>query len=277
MKIMQSDARHLTSMHAGGMIAHLIEAETTTELATLAAGLEDFLILGHGTNTLFPDTTTNTPVIKLGKAFEGLRREGDLILAGAAAKLSNLVKLSREEGLSGIEFLAGIPGTVGGAVWMNAGTAGLGIMDRVAEIELVDASGPLTYPREEIGYTYRRTQIPDRTFVTGITVALEPDSPAAVAERIEACLVKRRNQPHGASSGCIFKNPPGAAAGALIDQAGLKGTRIGGAAISEVHANFIINDGHATTTDILTLIELARVAVKSKFGIILEEEVRLIA
>jgi len=250
--------------------------ESPEQLATLVSGLERVLALGGGTNTIFSDQPTSRPVLKLGKNFHRFDREGDLIHAGAAAALASLLSFSREEGLSGLEDLAGIPGTVGGAIRMNAGTGGWGIMDSVSAVELVDASGVRTLDRAQIAYTYRHTDLSAAAVVTGVWLKLKGEPPQVIARKIAANLERRKSQPKGASCGCIFKNPSGESAGKLIDQAGLKGRRIGGAVISEAHANFIINDAGATSADILALMALMRETVKTKFGIVLEEEVRII-
>lgn len=276
MKITRADAKDLTSMRCGGTIEHLIEVESPQELAALVSGLETFLVLGAGTNTIFSDEPVSLPVLRLGKAFSRIRRAGDQIHAGAAAALAPLLAFTREQGLSGLEDLAGIPGTVGGAIRMNAGTGGWGIMDAVSAIELVDGSGARTLSRADIAYGYRHTDLPDGAVVTAATFRLRPEPAEAIAQRISANLERRKSQPKGASSGCIFKNPSGQSAGMLIDQAGLKGRRVGGACVSEQHANFIINTGGATTADIKGLMELIRRTVQAQCGIDLEEEVRII-
>jgi UDP-N-acetylmuramate dehydrogenase len=276
MKIHRAQAKDLTSMRCGGAIDHLIEVESPEELITLASSLERFLVLGGGTNTIFGDEPVTPPVLKLAQAFNFIRREGEKIHAGGGAALAAVLAFSREQGLSGIEFLAGIPGTLGGALWMNAGTGGAGIMDAVTAIEVIDKAGGHMFDRAHVPYTYRHTDLPDGAVITGAYLKLRPASVEVVSETIAANIERRKGQPRGASSGCIFKNPSGESAGKLIDQAGLKGTRIGGAAISEAHANFIINDGGATTADIIALVALIRETVKTKFGIVLEEEVRII-
>ena len=276
MKITRADAKDLTSMRCGGTIDHLIEVQSPEELAVLTAGLESFLVLGGGTNTIFSDEPTIFPVLKLGQSFHRIKREGEQIFAGAGASLAAVLAFSREQGLSGIEFLAGIPGTLGGALWMNAGTGGLGIMDVVSTIEVVDASGVRTLDRTHISYTYRHTDLPAAAVVTGVWLKLTEEPVQVIAQRIAANLEHRKNQPKGASSGCIFKNPSGQSAGKLIDQAGLKGRRIGGACVSEQHANFIINTGGAATADIKGLMALIRQTVQARYGIMLEEEVRII-
>lgn len=276
MMITRADARDLTSMRCGGAVDHLIEVQSLQELVALAGGLEDFLILGGGTNTIFSDGATTLPVLRLGAPFNFIRREGDQIHAGSGATLAALLAISREQGLSGIEDLAGIPGTLGGAIRMNAGTGGWGIMDAVCAVEVVDASGARTLDRAHIAYSYRRTDLPNAAVVTAATFRLRPAPAEVIAGRISANLARRASQPKGASSGCIFKNPSGQSAGKLIDLAGLKGRRIGGACISEHHANFIINTGGATTADIKGLMALMRQTVQAKFGLDLEEEVRII-
>lgn len=276
MKIRATDGKSLTSMHCGGAIAQLMEVESLPELIDLVGRLPDFHVLGGGTNTIFADAPTTTPVIKLGQAFDYLRLEGDRLYAGAACQLHAVLMFCRDSGLSGIEFLTGIPGTLGGALWMNAGTGDKGIMDVVETIDLVDAQGQHIIARAGIQAGYRRAEIPPRTIITGACLHLRPGDKDAIAAHINRYLERRRAQPKGYSSGCIFKNPLGTSAGMLIDQAGLKGTRIGEAYVSETHANFIINTGGATCADIQALIARIKAEVKARFGIDLEEEVRFL-
>lgn len=276
MKIRQADGRSLTSMHCGGAITQLMEVESPSELIDLVARIETFHVLGGGTNTIFPDHPTTTPVIRLGPAFDYVRQEGNRVFAGAAGALQAMLMFCRDAGLAGIEFLTGIPGTVGGALWMNAGTGDKGIMDVVETIDLVDARGQHTVERARIQAGYRSAAIPPRTVITGACLHLTPGDKDTIAAHISRYQERRRAQPKGYSSGCIFKNPPGASAGQLIDQAGLKGERIGEAYVSETHANFIINAGGATCADIQTLIARIKAAVKAKYNIELEEEVRFL-
>lgn len=278
MKTGDAQATNLTSMRCGGRIAQLITVESQDELVRLLAGLNEYIILGGGYNTIFSDGLTLKPVIRLGGAFEAVNAdESGMLYAGAGASITSILTLCREKGLSGMEFMAGIPGTLGGAVRMNAGTNDKGIMDIVSFVALADASGSKRIEKADINYVYRHTELPSMTVITGAGLSLDITSPDDVRARVSSFLDKRRNQPKGLSSGCIFKNPKGSSAGYLIDKAGLKGRRVGGAVISDVHANFIINEGSASTTDILKLIAIIKGEVKKQFSIELEEEVIILA
>ncbi len=270
------DARKVTTMHCGGTIARLYEPETPAELRDLIAAQADFILLGGGSNIIFGDGTITLPVVRLAAPFDQVNIEDLHLQAGAATPLGVLLARAREAGLSGLEFLCGIPGTLGGALWMNAGSATRGIMDVVESIEVVDATGVHTLTRAELPCAYRSGGIPRGSVIIGASLALERTTPETVAERMAACRQQRRALPTGYSSGCIFKNPAGATAGRLIDQAGLKGCAVGGARVSHAHANFIINDGRATCGDIRALILQIKEHVRSRFGIELTEEVLIV-
>jgi UDP-N-acetylmuramate dehydrogenase len=278
MKTGDVQAMSLTSMRCGGRIAQFITVESQDELLRLLAGLNEYIILGGGYNTIFADGLTLMPVIKLGEAFEALDADASgMLYAGAGASIASILTLCREKGLSGMEFMAGIPGTLGGAIRMNAGSNDKGIMDIVSFVDLMDASGSRRIEKAGLNYGYRHTALPSKTVITGAGLSLEITSPDDVRARVSSFIDKRRNQPKGLSSGCIFKNPEGSSAGFLIDKAGLKGCRVGGAVVSDVHANFIINEGSASTTDILRLIAIIKDEVKKQFSIDLEEEVIILA
>lgn len=270
------NACDLTTMHCGGTIATLYEPETREELKSLIGGLDGFVVIGGGSNMIFTDGLITTAVIRLGKAFSFIRPEEDALLSGGAAVLQGLLQYCIKNGLSGLEFLAGIPGTVGGAVAMNAGTPDRGIMDAVLEVEYVDGTGIHVLNRDAIPYGYRRGGLDSHIVITSARFHVQPGAPEEIASEMESYLLRKKNQPRGFNSGSIFRNPPGFAAGHLIEQAGLKGLRIGGAMISEVHANFIINDGNATTADIRSLLYTIKERVKERFGIELQEEVKII-
>jgi UDP-N-acetylmuramate dehydrogenase len=224
---------------------------------------------------IFADTLITRPVIRLGKGFETITRDGNTISAGAALLTGKLLSYCSKNALSGLEFLAGIPGRIGGALFMNAGTATLGIMDAVLDVEIAYKDGIRMLRREDIPYGYRHGGIAQDAVILGARFALS-DALQDVADTIATFMEKRRSQPGGYSSGSVFKNPPGSPAGMLIEQAGLKGVAIGGAKVSEVHANYIINEGNASTSDIKDLISMIKRRVWEKFGIELIEEVRII-
>lgn len=263
-------------MRCGGEILRMYEPEDTRELEDLLKGLGSYHVLGSGTNTIFADTPIPTPVIRLGRAFDFLESSPGGVRAGGATSMRRILAYCIRNGLTGIEFMAGIPGTLGGALSMNAGTRDRGIMDAVDSIEIADPQGHRTIRPRDIPYGYRTGGLPRGAVVTACVIRLEPSDPEEVRRRVLQYMEKRRGQPRGPSSGSIFRNPAQAPAGLLIDRAGLKGLRVGGAKVSEVHANFIVNDGGASASDVMELIERIKGAVRTRFGIELEEEVRII-
>jgi UDP-N-acetylmuramate dehydrogenase len=190
--------------------------------------------------------------------------------------MKRLFSSCTRNGLSGIEFMAGIPGWLGGAVFMNAGTPQKGILDAVDEIEVADRRGIRSIPKKELSYGYRTGGLPPDTVVVSAMLKLEQTTREAVRKTALPYLNRKKLQPRGYNSGSIFKNPEGTSAGLLIDKAGLKGSRIGGAKVSEQHANFIINEGHASTDDIKGLISMIKQRIRDEFGIELTEEVRIV-
>ncbi|MBN1635281.1 MAG: UDP-N-acetylmuramate dehydrogenase [Deltaproteobacteria bacterium] len=267
----------ITSMHCGGIITKLYEVESIEELFRLLKRFNDFLVIGSGTNMIFSQNRLETPVITLGAAFEYIKLEdNETISVGAATGISKILAFCEKNGLSGIEFMAGIPGLLGGSITMNAGTKDRGILNKVDQVKLADKHGIHTLSADKIPFGYRTGGIPDRTVICEARFQLKKESETAVRKSIQSYLLKRMHQPGGYSCGCIFKNPSGTSAGRLIDKAGLKGVRIGGAKISEIHANYIINEGNATPADIIHLMDMIRYEVKQKFDIELAEEVRIV-
>ncbi len=269
-------AASITSMRCGGVVARVLEPDDVRELAGLVGGLETYHVLGAGTNTIFADDTIRTPVIRLGRTFDFIEPVAGGIRAGGATPVKRILSHCIRTGLTGLEFMAGIPGTLGGAVYMNAGTANRGIMEAVDSLEIVDKDGLRTVAPGDVGYGYRSGGIPPNAVVTSCVLRLELSTPGRVRSLVLEHLGRRRTQPHEPSAGSVFKNPPQAPAGALIDQAGLKGLRAGGAMISVKHANFIVNMGGAKTSDITRLIDIVKNTVKRRFGVDLVEEVRII-
>ena len=269
-------ARNITSMHCGGYISNVFIAENIEDIAHFLASNNRLFILGEGTNTIFGDTPIDIPVLRLGNNFSFIELKGETIHAGAKTPINEILTFCIKEGLSGLEFLSGIPGSLGGSLFMNAGTRDEWIMDRVISIELTGRNGEFNLKREDIHPSYRSGNLPDKVVITGAYLKVDPSNPKHVQERISDYLEKRRNQPKGFTSGSVFKNPEGMSAGYLIEEAGLKGYRIGGAMVSPLHANFIVNDGDASASDVKKLIDVIKQRVKSRFGIELKEEVKLI-
>lgn len=278
-----------TTFHIGGpaeIWADPVDRDQLRRLLPLAQEANlPVTVVGGGANLLVRDGGIPGLVLHLGvKNFETSRRTPHGLLVGAGFPLEGLIHRAQEEGLSGVEFLAGVPGRVGGAVRMNAGTHDdegqvHAFGDVVRSVTVMDLKGQIqTIPKEEVGFTYRSTQLKDR-IVLEADLVLADDDPQAIAGRVKRLWeFKRRTQDWSAPSvGCIFKNPPqGPSAGRMIDELGFKGYRIGGAQVSSVHANFIMNRGQAQAADVLKLIEEIQYRVRQDFKMDLELEVRVI-
>lgn len=271
-----AQASEMTTMHCGGTIARLYEPDTKDQLKEILSSLDSFIVMGGGSNIVFPDGMMQTPVIRLGNGFNTTEHQEDIITVGASVSTAGLLGYCIRNGLTGLEFLAGIPGTIGGALCMNAGTPGKGIVDSLLVAEFMDKEGLHSITRKEIPYRYRSGGFPAGAVITSARMDVHKSTPEEVRAAMESYLEKRRSQPKGYSSGSVFRNPEGSAAGHLIDQAGLKGLRVGGACISEIHANFIINDQGASASDVKSLVSVIKERVKEKFGIELQEEVRIV-
>jgi UDP-N-acetylenolpyruvoylglucosamine reductase len=203
---------------------------------------------------------------------------GERLQCGAGAKLKQVAVEARRHGLSGLEFLEGIPGSVGGALRMNAGAMGGATFEVVESVRLMDFDGnvrEVTPP--EMSVAYRGCATLKNHIALGAVFKGRPDSQESILQRMSAFSRKRwTSQPTAPSAGCIFKNPEQIPAGKLIDELGLKGTRVGGAVVSAEHGNFIVNDGAATARDILELIEILKAKAKAKHGVELQMEVEII-
>ena len=286
--------RFHTSFHIGGpagIWAQPRDSDGLRRLLLLARQADlKVTVVGGGANLLVRDEGIPGLVIRLAsRGFQDCRRQNGSLSVGAGLPLDWLIRRAQEAGLSGVEFLAGVPGRVGGAVRMNAGTHDdEGRMHSMNEIlhsvTVMDLAGETAeIPAAEIPFRYRSAELGDR-IVLGATLSLRPDDPQEIAGRVRRLWdFKKRTQDWSSpSAGCIFKNPePGEcpqgvvpAAGWLIDQVGLKGCRVGGAMVSQVHANFIMNVGDATAQDVWSLIEKIRHQVSERFGVKLGLEVR---
>jgi UDP-N-acetylmuramate dehydrogenase len=236
-------------------------------------------LLGRGTNVLVRGGGVEGAVLVGSKAFAEIDREGETVRAGCGVGLPGLLSFCAVNGLSGLEGLAGIPGSVGGAVVTNAGSFGVSMSELLTGVTVSTAGGSSTFiPRGELPMSYRRTELPEGTFVETVELRLNAGDPDDIRAAVQETLERKwKTQPSGMrSAGCVFRNPEGGAAGRLIDEAGLKGTRVGGAVISDLHANFILNDRGATAEDVETLIELVRERVEKTAGVTLELEVKVI-
>lgn len=271
----------LTTFRIGGPARYLFEPENETQLRDVMAWLEsagvEYRILGGGSNVLVDDAGCPCAVLRLGGELAGISIDARRVAAGAGALLARLVAQCAGSGLSGAEGLAGIPGTVGGALVMNAGGRHGQIGALVRRVRVFDAGGARDLERTDIDFGYRRSSLAG-ALVVSAEFELQPFPEDAVTAAMRKVLVEKcRQQPlSAASAGCVFKNPPdGPPAGKLIEDAGLKGACVGGAKVSELHANYIVNAGSATAADVRGLIERIREAVFAQFGVDLGIEIEL--
>ena len=236
-------------------------------------------ILGGGSKLLVDDGELPFAVIHVcSPGFDWIERTGSrTVRAGAGVRLARLLGYCREAGLGGLEFLAGIPGTVGGALAGNAGAWGSSIGERLVRLWMLDQEGcPLERPAQDVAFAYRTSGL-RRVVVTEAELELEPRPPDAIAGLMTRnVLEKARRQPTDIpNAGCVFKNPPGGSAGKMLELCGLKGLHVGGAEVSSLHANFICNVAGARACDVLELVEIMREGVRKRFGVELELELKL--
>jgi UDP-N-acetylmuramate dehydrogenase len=271
-----------TSIKVGGPADLLVRPADPDDLAVLLAAVRSLgvplSVLGGGANTLVADAGVRGVVVRLPADFGEERADGNRLLLSAGAPIGRLAARGHALGLVGAEFSAGIPGTLGGATAMNAGTR-LGEMKQLlTRVELATANGLGLVPAAALQLAYRHSQLPPGAVVTRVELELHPGDVGASQATMEADLAhRRRTQPlHQPSFGSTFWNPPGRFAGQLVEAVGLKGYRLGGAAFSERHANFIVNLGAATAHQVLALVRLAQARVEERFGVRLETEVKLL-
>jgi UDP-N-acetylmuramate dehydrogenase len=274
-----------TSMKIGGPADYFFEVENDVALQQLLPLLERrglaICLLGNGSNVLISDRGVRGAVIRLAGAFRRIAWSGDetgaWVDVGAAYPITQLVREVVRRGYTGLEFAEGIPGTMGGALVMNAGAYGSEFEKIVDEVEGITASGAAArFARAQMNFAYRESNLPPGMVVTRVRLRLRKDEAGRVSSKLRELVARRKgSQPSGRpNSGSMFRNPPGDYAGRLIEAAGLKGERIGQAQISERHANFIVNLGGATAQDVRRLMDLARVEVKRRFGVELVAEVK---
>jgi len=277
-------ASKLTSLRIGGSVDALATPPDRRALARLLAlcarrGLRR-RVIGRGFNTIVRDEGVDGVLIQLSALKRLEQRPDGCLRVEAGVSHASLTRFCRDHGLSGLEFGAGIPGSIGGWIAMNAGIPSRETKDAVREIEVMSPSGRQLrhLPRERLGFQYRclRGLAPGSVILSAL-LAVEPSERSRVAAAIDELLERRAaTQPIDVPScGSVFKNPPGGHAGRLIEAAGLKGARHGGAQISTLHANFIVNTGGASASDVLALIGHARAAVRLRTGVLLEPEVRI--
>lgn len=277
--------KEYTSFRIGGPADVMAFPEGEADLRELltfasAKGFPVFF-LGGGTNLLVRDAGIRGIVINLTEGFKDVEwAEGFAAFAGAGMKLSELVRECAERGLGGLEFAVGIPGTLGGAVVMNAGAYGGEMKDLVEGVEVMTLKGKKGFiSKNELGFGYRSSKLPPDSAIVRVHLKFTPVEGKAVKKKIDEVRIKRAEK--GAigfpSAGCVFKNPAiGDGAGKLIEEAGLKGVRSGNAVISEKHANYIVNSGDATARDVLSLMALIRDKVFGMKGVVLEPEIKVV-
>jgi len=236
------------------------------------------LALGRGSNMLIPDAGYDGLVVDL-SGFHDLQFDGDNVTAEAGVRMSSFARHCADHGLAGCEFMATVPGDVGGGVAMNAGCFGQQVSDCLQRIVMVTRAGDVVkVEASALNLTYRHASLPSQALVISATFMLHQDQPEQIRERMRSMRSRRSATQPLAQPNCgsVFKNPEGDHAARLIEAAGLKGLCIGGARISDQHANFIVNEGTASSADVVALIARAQAAVEEKFGIALEPEVRMV-
>lgn len=270
-----------TTYHLGGAAAAFVQPQTIQDLAELLRCLTHasvpYLMLGGGSNVLFADEGFRGVVIRLGRGFQGLHIEGDRVRAKAGTQLVTVLSKAREAGLGGVEFFAGIPGTIGGAVVGNAGAKKAWIGPSVDELTIVTPHGEVKHLKKaDYTYSYRNSSLKlSGNVLVEVVLKLKKEPKAEIEKKVkEYFKVRRGKQPKTEkNAGSVFKNPEGNFAGRLTESVGLKGFKVGGAKVSEIHANFIINEGAATAHDVVAVMREIQKRVWGEYQIKLEPEI----
>jgi len=269
-----------TSYGIGGPARAFIEPKTIKDLQIVKSFAEKHqetvISIGSGSNLLVSDEGINCLVVSIGKSFKKILFEGNICYAGAGINLSKMVKECIKQNLAGLETLIGIPGTLGGALIMNAGAFGNEISNYLTAIEILNGNGMVELtPADEIEFRYRSSNFDKSTTILGAEFKLKKASGTEIRKtRDQTNLIRKNTQPlRFRSAGSVFKNPKDFAAGYLIDKAGLKGLSVGGAIVSDIHANFIINQSNAKADDVVQLIKIIRKTILEKYSISLELEI----
>jgi UDP-N-acetylenolpyruvoylglucosamine reductase len=272
-----------TTLRVGGPADVYVEPASEADLATVlkfcAERALKFFVLGRGSNLLVRDGGFRGVVVCLAHSHFGrIDVAEDRVHCGAGARLKQVAVEARRHGLSGVEFLEGIPGSVGGALRMNAGAMGMATFDAVATIRVMAFHGRIEeFAAGAVKVEYRDCALLKNHIALAAVFKCRAAPPEEIAKRMDAFSHKRwESQPAAPSAGCIFKNPAAIPAGKLVDELGLKGTRVGGAMVSREHGNFIVNDGTATARDVLELIESVKLRAKAARGIELDTEVEIV-
>lgn len=270
-----------TTFRVGGEAACMIYAQTEEEIRKLVSYLnqieEDYFMLGNGSNLLVGDKGYRGIVIKFGKQMEEIQVDGERMTVKAGALLSKAAVTAKEHGLTGLEFAAGIPGSMGGAIVMNAGAYDGEMKQIVESVRIMDRNGEiLTLDNDAMEFGYRTSVVKDRPYIVlEVVLRLQPGDKEAIGARMEelAALRKSKQPLEYPSAGSTFKRPEGYYAGKLIMDAGMRGYRIGGAQVSDKHCGFVVNVNKATAADIKEVIEEVQERVKKRFHVSLEPEV----
>jgi len=276
----------MTTFKVGGpadLLLRLDDENQVADLMSIIAGSElPVVVIGRGSNVLVMDKGIRGVVLDLSGGFRELSHkkaeDGIEVTCGASVAIAELLRYCIDHGIGGFEFAAGIPGSVGGSVRGNAGTRDGDFSKVVNKVRLVDQKGQLrTLEKSELDFRYRGLMVDGRFVILGVSMMGAPADSASIREKVNKIIDwRKQRQPYEQpSAGSVFKNPPDAPAARLIDQAGCKGLRVGGAQVSEKHANFIVNTGDAKASDILRLIDQVRKTVFEKFHVLLETEIRI--
>lgn len=282
--LINASMKKYTSFKIGGDAELMCIIKSCDELSLLLKYLNGRkikpFIIGNGSNLLIKDIGISGVVIKLEGDFLRISADGNRVIAGAGASLTSLCRFALENELSGLEFAYGIPGTVGGAAYMNAGAYGGQMSDVVIRVNHINPDGsPGSLTADELDYGYRHSAYSNKDkVITTVEFELKKGNADEISNAMNDFWQRRKDkQPlNYPSAGSVFKRPEGYFAGALIEQSGLKGKSVGGAQVSEKHAGFIINKDNASCDDVLELIRICQDTVKNKFGVELECEIRLI-
>lgn len=283
--IPRASMAHYTTFHVGGEADALVNIASAQEVSIALRAARNagkpVTVIGNGSNLLVRDGGIRGLVLRMAGSCAALRREGNCIHAQAGATLHAAAQFAQQEGLGGMAEIAGIPGTVGGGVIMNAGAYGGELSQIVTKVDAVALSDgkPLSFEGDSLHFSYRHSAMMDAgVVVTDVCMRLTPGDPAAIQERMDALArARREKQPlEYPSAGSTFKRPEGMFAAKLIDDCGLRGLRIGDAQVSEKHTGFVVNLGHATASEILALMQEVRRRVYESTGVTLEPEVRIL-
>lgn len=272
-----------TTFRIGGPAKWFAVPKNAEEIQVLKQYCEEqnirYIILGNGSNVLIFDDGFDGMVIQIGSAMGEIKQDDTRIYAEAGALLSKVANLACDNGLAGMEFAAGIPGSIGGAIVMNAGAYGGEMKDVVEYVDILEQSGEIhRYSNEEMDFSYRHSIVDADKIVIGVGIRLRKGDKQSIRKKMQELADARRSkQPlEYGSAGSTFKRPDGYFAAKLIDDSGLRGYRVGGAMVSEKHCGFVINYDNATSEDVLGVMEHVSSVVKEKYGVTLEPEVRII-